>query len=103
MTTDDQRISEPAPAASPPTEEELRQRAISRLKKRADFRTHVLVYVLVNTVLVVIWAVTGAPLFWPIFPILGWGIGLAANAWDVYRPDPVTEERIQQEMGRLRS
>ncbi|GAA4880497.1 hypothetical protein GCM10023203_34350 [Actinomycetospora straminea] len=61
-----------------------------------------LVYVLVNSMLVVIWAFTGAALFWPIFPILGWGVGLAANAWDVYRPDPVTEERIQQEMGRLR-
>ncbi|MDD7967956.1 2TM domain-containing protein [Actinomycetospora lemnae] len=57
---------------------------------------------LVNSMLVVIWAITGAALFWPIFPILGWGVGLAANAWDVYRPDPVTEERIQQEMGRLR-
>ena len=35
-------------------------------------------------------------------PLLGWGIGVAANAWDVYRPDFPSEERIQQEMDRLR-
>jgi hypothetical protein len=39
--------------------------------------------------------------FWPIFPIFGWGIGLVFNAWDVYR-EPVSEERIRREMGRLR-
>jgi hypothetical protein len=103
MDTQDERFDEVAPPTATPSEDELRQRAVTRLRKRADFRTHVLVYVLVNSMLVVIWAITGADLFWPIFPILGWGVGLAANAWDVYRPDPVTEDRIQQEIGRMRS
>ena len=26
--------------------------------------------------LIVIWATTGAGYFWPIWPILGWGVGL---------------------------
>ena len=26
--------------------------------------------------LIVIWAATGAGYFWPIWPILGWGLGL---------------------------
>lgn len=81
---------------------ELRERAVRRLKKKADFRTHLLVYFLVNGVLVVIWAVTGSGFFWPIFPLLGWGIGVAANAWDVYRRDFPSEEKIQREMDRLR-
>lgn len=83
-------------------EERLRQRAVRRLKSQADFRTHLLMYVLVNTALVVIWAMTDATLFWPIFPILGWGIGLAAHAWDAYGNDRMTEERIEREMDRLR-
>ncbi len=29
-------------------------------------------------VLIVIWAATGAGYFWPIWPLLGWGIGLIA-------------------------
>jgi hypothetical protein len=30
--------------------------------------------------LVLIWAVTGAAYFWPIWPILGWGIGVLSHA-----------------------
>jgi 2TM domain len=84
--------------------EELRSQAVERLKKKRDFKTHVLIYVLVNSFLVVIWAVTsgGDALFWPGFPILGWGIGLAANAWDVYGRKPITEDEIRRETDRLR-
>jgi hypothetical protein len=35
--------------------------------------------------------------FWPVFPILGWGIGLVLNAWDVYRPEGFTEDEIRRE------
>jgi hypothetical protein len=83
-------------------DDRLRARAVQRLKKKADFRAHVLIYVLVNAFLVVIWAVTGAGFFWPIFPILAWGIGVAGNAWDVYRRDELSEDRVQREMDRLR-
>ena len=30
--------------------------------------------------LVAIWALTGAGYFWPIWPMLGWGIGVASHA-----------------------
>ncbi len=84
------------------TEQELREQAIERLKKKRDFKVHVLMYVSVNAFLVVIWAVTGAGFFWPIFPILGWGIGVVANAWDVYGRKPISEEEIRREADRLR-
>ena len=85
-TEDDARETVMPPAAA--GEDDLRALAVQRLRKRADFRTHVLVYVLVNAFVVLIWFVTGGPFFWPIFPILGWGVGLVMNAWDVYRRDP---------------
>ena len=85
------------------TESDLREEAIRRLKKKRDFRTHLLTYVLVNALLVVIWAVTSAGFFWPIFPIMGWGIGVALNAWDVYGRPQITEEQIRREQERLRS
>jgi hypothetical protein len=82
---------------------DLREQAIASLKKKRDFRTHVFMYVAVNAALVVIWAVTSdGGFFWPIFPILGWGIGVAANAWEVYGRRPLTEEEIQREQQRLR-
>jgi hypothetical protein len=86
----------------PGSDQELREQAITQLKKKRDFRTHIFIYVLVNAMLVVIWAATGAGLFWPIFPILGWGIGVAANAWDVYARKPISEEEIRREADRLR-
>jgi hypothetical protein len=89
--------------AAPRTDEELREQAILQLKKKRDFRTHVFIYVLVNAMLVIIWAVTGSGFFWPVFPILGWGIGVAANAWDVYARKPLSEDEIQREAERLRS
>ena len=81
----------------------LRERAVKRLKKQRDFRIHLLMYVLINGLLVVIWAMTGAGFFWPIFPIAGWGIGVVANAWDAYGRDVPTEAEIRREMDRLRT
>jgi hypothetical protein len=84
------------------TEQQLRERAVERLKKKRDFRTHLFMYVAVNAALVVIWALTGAGFFWPVFVILGWGIGVAGNAWDVYGRKPFSEEQIRRETDRLR-
>jgi len=84
------------------TDEVLREQAIRRLKKKRDFQAHLLVYVLVNAFIVAIWAVTGSGFFWPIFPIIGWGIGVVLNAWDVYRVDEPDEDRIGREMEMLR-
>ena len=89
-------------SAMTPHEEELRALAVKRLKKKSEFRGHVMIYVLVNTFLVVIWAMSGAGYFWPAFVMGGWGIGLVANAWDVYgRGDVLTEDQIHHEMERI--
>ncbi|HEX6497417.1 MAG TPA: 2TM domain-containing protein [Micromonosporaceae bacterium] len=82
----------------------VREQALKQLKKRRDFYGHLLVYALVNGFFVVLWAMIDVHVFfWPIFPIVGWGIGLALNAWDVFRRDQFTEEQIQREIDRLRS
>ncbi|MGH8825274.1 MAG: 2TM domain-containing protein [Jiangellaceae bacterium] len=81
----------------------LRERAIKRLKKQRDFKGHLLVYALVNAFLVVIWAMTNPDgFFWPVFPIVGWGIGVVLNAWDVYQNDEFAAEEIRKEMEHLR-
>ena len=43
-------------------------------------RIHVVVYAAVNLFLVAIWALGGGGYFWPIWVILGWGVGLAIHA-----------------------
>ncbi|HSL67362.1 MAG TPA: 2TM domain-containing protein [Actinomycetota bacterium] len=82
-------------------DQELRERAVERLRKKSEFRAHLLSYVLVNGFLVIIWAITGASFFWPVFLIAGWGIGLVFHAWDVYRRQEYSEEQIQREIHRL--
>jgi len=85
-----------------PRDSELRDRAIRHLKKRRDFHAHLLVYVLVNAFLVVIWWMTTPNgFFWPVFPIVGWGIGVVMNAWDVYFAEEFGEEDIHREIERM--
>jgi len=86
-----------------PTEEELRQQAIRRLKKRKDFVAHLVSYVIINAFLIGIWYfVAGRGYFWPGWVLLGWGIGLALNAWDVYGRREISEADIRREMDRNR-
>jgi hypothetical protein len=84
------------------SDDSLRLEAIARLKKQREFHKHVAVYFLVNASLVTIWFVTNAGgFFWPVFPIVFWGIGVVMNAWDAYTGDALSERRIEQEIHRL--
>ncbi|MFF5290056.1 2TM domain-containing protein [Paractinoplanes globisporus] len=83
--------------------DELRAAAIARLRKRRDLGAHVLAYVLVNLFLNAIWWVTTPDGFYrPIFPMLGWGIGLVFHVWDVFVGSAPPEDAIQAEMNRMR-
>lgn len=75
-----------------------RTEAIKRLNDNRDFKNHAVVYGVVNTILVVIWAATGAGYFWPIWPIAGWGVGVALHGWTVYQQRPISESDIRAEM-----
>lgn len=56
----------------PLTDNELRKQA----HKRVEFRTHLLVYCVIIGSLWLIWIFTGRNYPWPIWPMIGWGIGL---------------------------
>lgn len=43
------------------------------------FRLHLIVYLAVSALMVLIWVVAGAGAFWPIWPVVGWGIGVAVH------------------------
>ena len=80
--------------------DERRAAAIERLKNRRELRDHALIYVAINTMLIVIWAASGAGYFWPVWPILGWGLGLALHAWSIHGQRPFTEDDIREETKR---
>lgn len=85
--------------------EQQRQRAIQRIRDKREFWVHLAVYLAVNTLLVVIWALTASEYFWPLWPILGWGIAIVVHAVRVYWGSAeISEAQIEREMhGRLGS
>ncbi|ADB38845.1 hypothetical protein Slin_2831 [Spirosoma linguale DSM 74] len=79
-------------------------------KARVGFRMHLRAYLVINTGLWLMWAFSsfiintatahsGTLFPWPIFPMLGWGIGLATHYFTIFR----TNERdmIEQEYQKL--
>ena len=77
-----------------------RAEAIGRLKHRQSFQQNALIFAAVSVLLVVIWAFSGAGYFWPVFPIGGMVIAVAAQAFQLYGQRPVSEEAIEREMHR---
>lgn len=74
-----------------PSDDDIRRIA----QARVSFRVHAMVYVAVNLLLLVIWWLTAdgrpptlvddsAAYFWPMWPMLGWGIGLAFHGFGAY-------------------
>ncbi len=84
----------PAPSATPAGH----QAAVKRIRAKRAFGLHATVYVAVNLLLVAVWALTGRGYFWPIWPILGWGVGLLVHYWTVFLLRPISEDEIRREM-----
>ena len=91
-----QTMTEPAG-----TTESRRDLAIKRLKAKNDFKIHLVVYLTVNAMLILIWAMTSSGYFWPIWPVAGWGIGVVMHGYTVYWGSVFTEEQIEREMKSL--
>ncbi len=49
-------------------------------RPRRSLQQQLVPYLVVTLLLIVVWAATGADYFWPIWPMLGWGIGIARHA-----------------------
>ncbi|PKO41184.1 MAG: hypothetical protein CVU30_14390 [Betaproteobacteria bacterium HGW-Betaproteobacteria-3] len=64
------------------TADELDALARKRAGARMGWYAHALVYVVVNTALVLLSLATGR--HWAIFPALGWGLGLAMHGFGVW-------------------
>jgi hypothetical protein len=83
--------------------DESRAAARKRLEERRGFVPHLIVYLVVNAGLVLLWVMTGADgLFWPIFPLMFWGVGLVMHGWNAFVSRPITDADIDRELDRQR-
>ncbi len=71
-------------------------RAATQIQRWRDFGSHAAAYVVMNVIFVVIWVLTGGGFFWPIFPLIGWGIGLSAQHFNVVLRGQITDEDVHR-------
>ena len=67
------------------SEEEIYEEAKKRVEAKRGFYKHLVIYVIVNALLVIIWAFPGGrghQWFW--YPIGGWGIAIVINFFEVF-------------------
>ena len=95
-------MSEPLQPYLPASEVELRRRAAKRLKRKQELRQHAMSYTIVIGALWLIWVFAGRGYPWPIWPMLGWGIGLAFHAVSLRWDEGPSEDQISREAERLR-
>jgi hypothetical protein len=85
------------------TDADLRRMAERRADAKLGFRSHALVYVIVNAGLAALNLLTSPQLLWFYWPLMGWGIGLVAHGVSVYLPRTDLRERaVAAELERLR-
>lgn len=82
-------------------DQQLRRRAIARIRGRQYFVVQIVVYLLINVVLVAAWWRSGHGFPWPLFVTVFWGIGLFWQGSRLFGRE-ASEDRIQEEMHRLR-
>jgi hypothetical protein len=102
------------------SEDELRHAAIGAVRRRRNFRVHLVAQVFGTLLLVLIWATTeyqnagGWPTGfrtgrnnhdwdpWIIYPVIASLVGLGVHAWVAFGRAPASESDIEREMERLR-
>ena len=70
------------------TTEFKRNRAIEKVEKLKGFYTHLAVYLFFVPVFVILNVIGGSNFPWAIFPILGWGFGIAGHASETFGWSP---------------
>lgn len=70
--------------------------AATQLQRWRDFGSDAAAYVVINVIFMMIWVATGRGFFWPIFPLIGWGIGLSAQHFNVVLRGQITDEDVRR-------
>jgi len=88
----------------PMDDDALRREAKRRVEARSGFYWFAVVCVVVWTALTLIWWMSGGGYFWPVWAMLGMGIGLVFAGAAAFLPGAgrPSEERIEREYRKLK-
>ncbi len=88
------------------SEKELYEKARKRVEEKKGFYAHFAIYILVNILLVIIWAFpAGGGYPWFLWPLGGWGIGVLFDFLRVFVFSGQTEwdrRQVEKEVEKLR-
>jgi hypothetical protein len=90
-----------APGPAEPELDRDHMRAVAQVQRWHDFKANVGAYLLINSVLTVVWALTGGGAFWPGVSLAAWGLGLSSQHF-LNSFSPITEEPVHRELRRRR-
>ena len=76
------------------------ERAGERAQARRDALLLTLSGPIVTAILLLLWALTGAGYFWPLWPMLGMSIALLAALWRAFGPVPGSPTTAEPRPGR---
>ena len=66
-------------------------------RKRASFKSHLGIYLLINVMLWALWFLFDRGFPWPLFVTGGWGIGIVSHYFETYsKPQGLTEKEYQK-------
>ncbi|NKB17363.1 MAG: 2TM domain-containing protein [Pseudanabaena sp. CRU_2_10] len=74
-----------------------RERVTYDIYRKKKFRDHALKYTLINAFLIGINLLTSGSISWAVYPLLGWGLAVALDAWATYQTDSDEYEKQFQQ------
>jgi hypothetical protein len=77
-----------------------RERVAFDTYRKKKFRDHALKYTIINAFLMGINFVISGRISWAIYPLLGWGLAVALDAWATYQTDSDEYEKQFQQWSR---
>ena len=70
----------------------------TQLQRWRDFQAHVTAYLVTNTAFVLIWARNRRGFFWPVYPLVGWAVGLSFQHFSAVLRGQITDEDVRRKL-----
>lgn len=77
--------------------------ARKRVRAKKKFHKNLASYIIFSCFFIFLNLTSGTPHLWFIYPVLGWGIGIAMEYYKVYVAPDLEDQAVEEEMQRLRS
>jgi hypothetical protein len=81
-------------------EQSIRQKAVSRVRKKLGLYWHFAVFVMANAAMIAINLAYSPETRWFVWPLAGWGVALVLHAFATFQGGGMSESMIEAEVQR---